>query len=258
MKTIVITAIHGRKELTDVWLAHCKRIGLEVCAAYSDDEDKPDGVWSIQVENEPLAKKWQKAVDLARLVKADRYLILGSDDFISEKIFQYYDDFDFIGFSDMYFWNLSNNFSYYFSYDIHRNKIWKHRSETLGAGQMYSHSLLEKIDFKLFDQSDLPEHLRAHGTYLDQIGEHYARLNGTYKRYFMKQEALIMSPKIENCMHPFKTFFKNRTEKVAGDLFLRYFPVETLQEINRISEESRNEEYQGIPLPKQTPKVKIY
>ena len=158
MKTLVISAIHGRKELTQIWMDHCKRIGLDVCLAYTNEEDKPEGqYWSVKTPNEPLAEKWQKAVDLARLIKADRYLILGSDDFISERIWDSYQDFDFFGFKDMYFWWLRNNMSYYFKYHEQRNVLHPNRAESVGAGQMYSHRLLEEIDFKIFDQSDLEE-----------------------------------------------------------------------------------------------------
>lgn len=254
MKTLVVSAIHGRKEMTQAWMDHLNLLGLESVIAYTDEEDLPKGyTWSVQAPNEPLSGKWQKAMYHAKNIGADRYLILGSDDFPSPKLLDSYNkNLDFQGYSDMFFWWLKDNNLYYFAYPEDRQRRWPKRSQSLGAGQMYSRKFLEAIDYGIFDQRKLPIKLQADGSYLDQIGEHYARELARPQRikYMGKKTPLIMSPKIKNCMHPFENFFMFRTLKVSGKLVTDFYPLETVEAIMNLSDYQKAEPYKGIQLKK--------
>lgn len=93
----------------------------------------------IEHENRPLSVKWNQGIYLARDLGVDAVIIIGSDDFLSNSIFQCYipilqDGFEFISFTDLYIFNSANNLCGYY----------KGRT---GTGRCISASGLNKIDW---------------------------------------------------------------------------------------------------------------
>lgn len=99
--------------------------------------------------NSPLGAKWQVGVDEARRQKADPLIINGSDDilgrdFIGMAIEGLDYGYDFIGLKQWAVFNPRADEAYVFNY---KNFM------PLGGGRVYSKTLLEIIDYNLFDTS---------------------------------------------------------------------------------------------------------
>lgn len=152
-KIIVVSAMHGRHATVKYCLNKLEALGLDVYMAYSNAQDglfltQFDNVKKItHVSNQPLANKWNVALQAVKYVDFDAVILLGSDDyidanfldFIKAKI-QYY---EMIAFTDMYF--KKGKAKYYWSgYTNHR------QGEPAGAGKTYTKEFLKRINFDLF------------------------------------------------------------------------------------------------------------
>lgn len=92
--------------------------------------------------NSPLGHKWYAGVQLARDLSPDPLIILGSDDILGEGFIQ--DacrlNKDFIG---LYYWFIHHEGKAYLCEYLAR--------QPLGGGRCYSYSLLEKLNWNIFD-----------------------------------------------------------------------------------------------------------
>lgn len=101
-------------------------------------------MWS----NRPLGGKWQQGINVAKSIKADPVIILGSDDtinpeFITNAIKLLNQGYHFIGLRR--YQVLHNKTLYQFDYKP---------IMPLGGGRVYSAELLNSIKWQLFEQKD--------------------------------------------------------------------------------------------------------
>lgn len=89
MKLGIITAFHGRHDLTAMWAEHTAQFGLPVFVSITVD-DVPNiltaekhGFRFATMPNNPVGAKFQAALDMALAGGCDRVMVLPSDDFIS-------------------------------------------------------------------------------------------------------------------------------------------------------------------------------
>lgn len=85
---VAISAVHGREELTQLWADHTSTLGFDVVmVATTAGQKEPYGAnfISIAIENDPLAGKFNTAMEHALAIGADRIMILPSDDFASQE-----------------------------------------------------------------------------------------------------------------------------------------------------------------------------
>lgn len=87
---VAVSAAHGRPVLTALWRKHTESLGIKAVVSYTeDDPQRPywvcqtNGFVSIRMPNEPLAGKFNAALDHAMAMGATRIMILPSDDFVS-------------------------------------------------------------------------------------------------------------------------------------------------------------------------------
>jgi len=148
MKTTAIIASHARTAITkkniEILLSHC----LGVVLILSDESEVsffnnlPISI--ILHSNIPLGKKWQAGVNYARILKAEKIMIVGSDDILSKDFLQNINSIprDFIGLRSWYV--------------FHKQKLYEceyvaQGNLPLGSGRIYTAYLLNQINWQIFD-----------------------------------------------------------------------------------------------------------
>ncbi len=127
-----------------------KKIPFELIVACSEAETldiaKEHGHTTIAVNNHPLTRKFNTAAQMAQ--GADYCLMLGSDDFITEKTLRYYLELfdrgiDYIGVTDWWFYDsLTKKSLFWAGYDKAAN-----RGHACGAGRALSKNLMDKLSW---------------------------------------------------------------------------------------------------------------
>lgn len=102
--------------------------------------------------NSPLGWKWHAGVQLCKDLCADPLIILGSDDILGEGFIEQACKLkkDFIG---LYFWYIHHQGKAYFCEYL--------AAQPLGGGRCYSYSLLDKLNWNLFN-TGMNHHLDDH------------------------------------------------------------------------------------------------
>lgn len=90
MKLSIITAFHGRKNLTRMWCEHTQQFGLPIYAAITEGDHSSVishklGIWMWKMPNNPVGNKFNAALALAMADDCDAVMVLPSDDFISRE-----------------------------------------------------------------------------------------------------------------------------------------------------------------------------
>jgi hypothetical protein len=148
MKLIAAIAMHGRNETVQECIDRMPFIEkYYVCSELADSYFLLENQQKvIAVQNEPLSYKWKSLINSLRHVDFDAVMILGSDDYICENLFEYAKKqmkrFDVFGFLDIYFYQ-GNEYHYWGGYTD--------RTEPIGAGRCYTKAFLESIDYQLYD-----------------------------------------------------------------------------------------------------------
>ena len=159
----IITAIHGRPRLTDLFMAYYQNlevpgVDLRCCAAYTmpDDRDRIEATaytedfmydrWhSIEAPNNPRSDKWNAACQFLRFClgkhQLDAALILGSDDFASAAYIQHavgliQKGADYVCTRNIYYYDTATQRLFYGLYD------------RVGAGRVLSRRLLDQCDYQ--------------------------------------------------------------------------------------------------------------
>lgn len=223
----LFTCIHGRRDLTRAFFWHLQdlrertSLDLPINVCYSDKEDfeaveefirEQDSI--IQYSNNLLGDKWNYLV--ANMIKthpSEKYMSLGSDDFISAEYIMKANDYDgqFAGTADVYFYNMFTDKAISFSY-VH--PICK----TLGAGRVFSHSLLHDV----YLDSNLWNPMQQQG--LDNYSEKFL-----YRRYGIKPDIIsfnepqIVDVKTYENIHKFEEY-EERGQELPSEKVLSLMP----------------------------------
>lgn len=156
----IVTAAWQRPKRLELCLMNWKALNpmpvILVATSPNDDETvrlcQRYGALHFTCPNEPLGAKWNNATQTAgRQHPSDYYLILGSDDLISQKLWDYYNSYsgDYTGLLDFYFHNLTDKRTLHWKGFDHRHK--SHIGEPIGAGKLISHQALERTGFRPFN-----------------------------------------------------------------------------------------------------------
>lgn len=156
---IILTAVHQRPEIFSIFLKNIpEKYPLVVTGDLTDacysvwekwTEIRPVGssVY-LEVPNIPLGAKWNAGLSFIKNLEFDFVFITGSDDVFSQSFYDYYETkkhFHFIGCLDFYFYDYGRK-SLKYCPGFQKDRI----GETHGAGRMIHRNLLEKVDFKLW------------------------------------------------------------------------------------------------------------
>lgn len=155
LNPIVLICTHQRVEITIKNIESLLRQSvvpkiLLVCSSHHERKQFRINFPDISIEewpNSPLGEKFQRGVNIAKVLKADPLIINGSDDilgldFIERACAAVSDGVDFIG---LYHWHiLHNKVLYHFKYNARL---------PLGGGRVFSKRALDSMKWKLFDTS---------------------------------------------------------------------------------------------------------
>lgn len=161
MHVAVITAVWRRYMLTALywrWAAHLTRWWaahqVDLIAAVSDDEHEQlavkAGAVAVRVPNHPLGAKFNAALTAARDRGADAVLVMGSDDFLCERVAgallaAALAGAPYVGLEDLYFLDGRTGYLRYW-----RGYRPPRRGEPAGCGRLLSRALLDQCDWQLW------------------------------------------------------------------------------------------------------------
>jgi hypothetical protein len=150
-----VMASQGRLEIVIQNIAHLLTMG-NVYLALSDRNEmnliqaKFPELKMVLVPNNPLGKKWQASVDLARKHGAGTIITCGSDDILSSEYGRMASEMvevygrEFVGVNH---WYMTNGKEHYKAgYRFYKNF-------PAGSGRVFAASFLDKIQWRVFDQS---------------------------------------------------------------------------------------------------------
>ncbi len=169
---LVIIAFLGRHDVlrfivSDMCEKTTLRLGVVLACSTPEDEQFASEMQAaypqvgyVRCANKPLGRKWQHAVEHARLLNPAALMIVGSDDYVTpgfiENNFRILADQSFLrpalaGPRTWYMVSVEKKV------EPEHWKVWRVSYKNaahhilLGAGRMYSREILDRIDWKLFD-----------------------------------------------------------------------------------------------------------
>lgn len=163
MRIAVCTAVWQRHDVTEVfyrWTHHLRAWwaphDLTVIAAVSEDPAHEAlaaryDVDTVDVPNEPLGRKFNAALAVAREQAVEAVLIMGSDDVFDEQTagayLPYLETGAYVGLQDFYFYEVkTGRFGYFPGYS--REARWL---EPVGSGRLMPAAFLDRLDWQLWD-----------------------------------------------------------------------------------------------------------
>ncbi len=132
--------VAGSEHDDSLWETHC----FEIAREYK-------GVTWLEHENDPVGKKWNYALAYLKKLKFDVVMILGSDDlitpqFVLKGLSVLQEGYDITGVKDMYVLNSEDGeMVFWEGYAAARKGV------SIGAGRMLTRELVEKANYKLWD-----------------------------------------------------------------------------------------------------------
>ncbi len=174
----VVIATDQRMPITTVNIKLLMAQGVKVVLVVSDTREKSYyenfDIHVVFHSNNPLGAKWQAGVDYARQFDPSHIVITGSDDLLSTGFFKKYCNEFVIGFWAWYVWN--NNKLFHLQYLP---------LQPLGGGRVYPASVLNTIDWKIFDikkEKCLDDHAWKvlHGQYLKTVKPEILAVKGNW------------------------------------------------------------------------------
>lgn len=163
MKIAIVCAVYKRPILTAIFLKYYallkKKYNIVLIAVGSEGDVSKNlcegyGWHYVEHPNNPLSCKVNRAFIEARRFDVDGVIWIGSDDFMSEGLLDYYfknfssTTANIMGLSDMYFYSVFHDKTIHFQY--HQEK--KHE-KSMGTARFCSREVLEKINYILVPSS---------------------------------------------------------------------------------------------------------
>ncbi len=229
MRLLIVTTLYKRPELTGIILKYYHKLKLKhqdisLLACGSSEEDRLiaslNGWDYVSAPNAPLAQKHNRLFRAAREYIFDCIMLIGSDDLISEEIIEHY--------MNNYAWNYPSmvGFNMLHFYSVVEKKLIYFKGFpddttfrlTMGAGRLFSRSILEKMDFNLWNESKLNRGLDSVvSTYLkyNRIGEEEIKMSDI-------PDGMILDIKTDTNITEFKRVLVNCNEcdvQLAFDKF---------------------------------------
>lgn len=160
MKVLILTACYNRPGSFKMFLENFKFLTLtcdvELYLLIVGNEENREiaeeySVMYVTQPNKPVGRKWNIGCELSKEIEWDYLFISGADDIYSPALFNYYakncEDYHYLGLLDFYFYDLLTNRLKYFPGFKFNNK-----GDSLGAGRLLHRSLVESLNFELWDE----------------------------------------------------------------------------------------------------------
>lgn len=158
MKIALIIAVWKRHDLEkiviDSYIEQSKKFGFEIIIAGSEGDlskKLAKGCHYIEVENSPLSNKHNALIKKAKSLNVDGVVLMGSDDLVSDAYWdwiysQNMSDKDLLGLKDFYFYSTKTKLLSYWS-------GYQSGKQLAGAGRLFTKTVLDKMDWKLWDDN---------------------------------------------------------------------------------------------------------
>ncbi|MAL52528.1 MAG: hypothetical protein CMQ68_00265 [Gammaproteobacteria bacterium] len=185
---VILTCIWKRPKLTRIVLSHYRglkkelkgEINLELVAVGSEGERSKNICEEsefnyFEYENQPMSEKWNFGLQMTKKINPDAVIIVGSDDLIDKNLLKFYDKklkqgYMMVGIKDFYIYDTERRkLAYWRGYgklnDAHR------MNETIGLARCLSKTLLDKLDFNIWNDLNISRNLDgAMTTRLKEVG----------------------------------------------------------------------------------------
>lgn len=169
---VIATMIWKRHDIFEIWARGIKRLSenfpnvkIDVVVAGSEGQKSRSLVEKhrfryIEAPNSPLGRKANLRLMACKELSPDYVLLTGSDNLFSDKYFSYIlnlakQGFDEIAPLDIYYYDTITKYAAYSNGYQNYNKNIKHRrGEPIAPGRMLSRQVLDKVEWKLWDESE--------------------------------------------------------------------------------------------------------
>lgn len=186
------------------------------------------GFHYVEQANKPLGKKQNKSVLKAKQLGVDYVICVGSDDLISDKLYEYYlqqfgQGFDFVAPLDCYFIDMPTGNALYWGGYRNQNK-----GMTCGAGRALSKEVLKILDWQ-------PWYDELYSDILDTgMDEKLKRIPHTRHTFYLKAtKTCLIDVKSAVNMTPFDRW--DNTMKIQSKQLLKQLPDATARFFDKIS-----------------------
>jgi len=156
MKIALVIAVWKRHDLEkiviDSYIEQSKKFGFEIIIAGSEgslSKKLAKGCHYVEVLNTPLSNKHNALIKKAKSLNVDGVVLMGSDDLVSNAYWEWVysqnmSDVDLLGLKDFYFYSTkTKTLSYWSGYQSGK--------QLAGAGRLFTKTVLDKMDWKLWD-----------------------------------------------------------------------------------------------------------
>lgn len=209
IKLAIVSAVWKRPEVFEMFAAGVHKLertcDMDITVIIAGSEGKRSqsmverhGFKYVEVPNEPLATKVNAPMLIARHLKIDYVLCVGSDDIVSPGLMKVYESYmragiDYIGVTDFYFYDLTTKRAAYWG-----GYTDKRKGHTAGAGRLISNRLLNSWNWQ-------PWEIR-HSKVLDQsMQEKLLHTPHTAATFSLKDKGVFaLDIKSETNMTPFQ------------------------------------------------------
>lgn len=148
---MILTALWKRPEISEISLRNNSRLDSIISVLSRDDCNFIENYRNASkygevcvINNYPLGRKFNFGLKKALELEWDNLIVVGSDDLISPKAFEKYDDSDVQGFSGFHIWDTKTG----------RLK-WNSGNgfQAIGAGRRFKRDVLERLSWDLWDNN---------------------------------------------------------------------------------------------------------
>jgi hypothetical protein len=159
LKIICIIPIFQRRASTIEAVKRIKRQDVDIIlvgsSSYDEQTAKIAGASYVEYNNTPLSSKIQVGIEVSRLSDPDAIMISGSDNWLSDnwisESIKYIGDYNVIGTRYWYAAKLQNKIPLEIIQCKYSDDRIPRREDPHGAGRIFTKSLLDKINWKLYD-----------------------------------------------------------------------------------------------------------
>lgn len=245
MKIAILTAMHGRHELNKIFASAMARIrnnfGIQTYVATTVGDQAnasicvDNGFGLVCTKNNFVSNKLNKGLELLFKDEWTHVMILGSDDFPSNKLIEEHlkhPYVDFLALSDLWFWGLNPKRAGYGEF-----MYWHGGSARIGAGRLISRKVIEALDYQLWPNGhngglDGKSARRIRGLNFDLNRESYSLRDKDAFMVDVKYETNISS------LSPIMTRGDRQDPKIIWD----HLPPVECEQLLRLREKVKNNE----------------
>lgn len=156
MNITAVVPVHGREPLLKYTIGRLARQVNTICIGHYESEcaicEEAGATFFYMPPGTSLGRKWQSAVDEARMIDTDVILVMGSASMISDnwidEMVPHLENYDMVGAAGIHY--------YYITHNVRKLCYWSgykggRSHEPIGVGRLIRKSFLDKANWQIFD-----------------------------------------------------------------------------------------------------------